>query len=171
MLCQGEWLLCDDGIVRPIMRGTIRDGDGVWQDIKFLLDTGADRTVISASVLGALNLQGVQPKDRIGGVGGLADSVDVTTQIRLLRDDRQWVTLRGTYTGVFGQRNIGHQRAWPRHFESFRRHRRPRGGSRAAARMAPIVIRFCAARERGQTGAACLRESHRRGRPLGPPNR
>ena len=71
--------------------------NGVWRDIKFLLDTGADRTVISASVLEALNLQGVQPKDRIGGVGGLAESVDVTTQIRLVRDDGQWVTLRGTY--------------------------------------------------------------------------
>jgi hypothetical protein len=97
MLCRGEWLLCDDGIVRPIMRGTILDGNGLWQDIKFLLDTGADRTVISASVLEALNQKGVQPKDRIGGVGGLAESVDVTTQIRLVRDDGQWVTLRGTY--------------------------------------------------------------------------
>ncbi len=98
MLCQGEWLVCDDGIVRPIVRGRILGGNGEWRRIKFLLDTGADRTVISASVLGALNLQGVQPKDRIGGVGGLADSVDVTTQIRLARDDGQWVTLRGTYT-------------------------------------------------------------------------
>ena len=101
--------------------------------IKFLLDTGADRTVISASVLEALNLQGVQPKDRIGGVGGLAESVDVTTQIRLVRDDGQWVTLRGTYAACLEQRNIGHQRAWPRHFESFCGHRRPCGGSRDAA--------------------------------------
>ena len=97
MLCQGEWLLCDDGMVRPIMRGTILDGDGVWQDIKFLLDTGADTTVISASVLNELGLPRVQPVDRIGGVGGLADSVNVKTQIRLTRDDGQWATLRGTY--------------------------------------------------------------------------
>ena len=97
MLCQGEWLLCDDGIVRPIMWARILGGDAVWRRFKFLLDTGADRTVISASVLEALNLQCVQPKDRIGGIGGLANSVDVTTQIRLARDDGAWVTLRGTY--------------------------------------------------------------------------
>jgi len=97
MLCQGEWMLCDDGIVRPILRGRILGGDGVWHRIEFLLDTGADRTVICASALGLLGLPCVQPGDRIGGVGGLVDSVDVTTQIRLARDDGQWITLRGTY--------------------------------------------------------------------------
>jgi|SRR5208282_2421158 len=97
MLCQGEWLLCDDGIVRPIMRARILGGDGTWQDIEFLLDTGADRTVIAASVLDLLNLQHVRPKDRIGGVGGLADSVDVTTRICLQQDDGQWITVRGAY--------------------------------------------------------------------------
>ena len=65
MLCQGEWLLCDDGIVRPIMRGRIRDGEGMWRRVKFLLDTGADGTVICANVLEALNLPYVQPVDRL----------------------------------------------------------------------------------------------------------
>jgi hypothetical protein len=97
MLCEGEWLLYDDGIARPTMRAEIRGSDGIWRRIKLLLDTGADRTVISADVLRTLGLQCAQPADRIGGVGGLADSVDVTTQIRLTRDDGQWITLRGTY--------------------------------------------------------------------------
>ena len=103
MLCQGEWSLCDDGIVRPIMQGRILDGSGMWRRVEFLLDTGADGTVISADVLEALNLQRIQPKDRIGGVGGLADSVDVTTQIGLERDDGQWITLRGTYAACLQQ--------------------------------------------------------------------
>ena len=98
MLCQGEWLLCDDGIVRPIVRAEVLGGDDEWRSVKFLLDTGADTTVISASVLNELGLPRVQPVDRIGGVGGLADSVNVKTQIRLTRDDGQWVALRGTYT-------------------------------------------------------------------------
>jgi predicted aspartyl protease len=97
MLCQGEWRLFDDGISRPIMRTNILAGDGTWREISLLVDTGADRTVISADVLKSLNLQYVQSIDRIGGVGGLVESVDVTTQIRLARDDGQWVTLRGTY--------------------------------------------------------------------------
>ena len=45
--------------------------------------------MISANVLEALNLGASEPRDRIGGVGGLVDSVDVRTQIRLTRDDGQ----------------------------------------------------------------------------------
>jgi hypothetical protein len=59
-----------------------------------LLDSGADRTVISAAVLNALCLAYTQPVDRIGGI---VDSVEITTQIQVERDDGQQVTLRGTY--------------------------------------------------------------------------
>jgi hypothetical protein len=97
MLCQGKWVRCDDGIVRPIILAKILGGDGEWLSVDFLLDTGADRTVISAGVLDRLDIQYVQPQDQIGGVGSLVSSVDVTTQIRLPRDDGQWITLRGTY--------------------------------------------------------------------------
>ena len=103
MLCPGEWLQCDDGIVRPIMWTRILGGDGSWRSVKFLLDTGADRTVISANVLALLDLPCVRSEDRIGGVGGLADSVNVTTRICLQRDDGQWITLRGTYAACVQQ--------------------------------------------------------------------
>jgi len=46
----GEWLLCDDSIVRPVIRGEILDSDGLWVPSAFLVDTGADRTVFSAEV-------------------------------------------------------------------------------------------------------------------------
>ena len=39
----------DDGIVRPVMRGEILASDGTWHRTEFLVDTGADRTLISAS--------------------------------------------------------------------------------------------------------------------------
>ena len=106
MLCKGEWFRSADGIVRPIMRAEILGGDGSWRSIAFLVDTGADRTVISAGVLGLLDLYGVQPEDRIGGVGGLVDSVDVTTQIRLARGNSQWVTLRGTYAACLREETL-----------------------------------------------------------------
>jgi hypothetical protein len=64
-----------------------------------LVDTGADRTVLSANVLQSLNLdlETTTPADRIGGVGGLVDSVSVNTQIRLSRDDSQKAVFRSEY--------------------------------------------------------------------------
>ena len=103
MRCNGEWLPCDDGIVRPILRANVLGSDNEWTSVIFLLDTGADRSVISASVLDELRLPFVQSEDRIGGVGGLVDSVNVTTQIRLPRGGGQWITLRGTYAACLHQ--------------------------------------------------------------------
>jgi predicted aspartyl protease len=97
MRFDGEWLECDDGIIRPVMRAEILAGDGTWRSVELLVDTGADRTVISANVLEALNLRAAEPRDRIGGVGGLVDSVNVRTQIMLTRNDGQKATFRGDY--------------------------------------------------------------------------
>ena len=97
MRFDGEWLECDDGIVRPVMRAEILAGSGVWRAFELLVDTGADRTVISANVLETLRLETEQSRDRIGGVGGLVDSVNVRTQIRLTRDDGQKAVFRGSY--------------------------------------------------------------------------
>jgi len=97
MRFDGQWLECDDGIVRPVMRAEILAGNGLWRSVELLVDTGADRTVISANVLEALNLNTTEPQDRIGGVGGLVDSVDIRAEIRLMRDDGQTAIFRGDY--------------------------------------------------------------------------
>ena len=100
MRIDGEWLLCDDGIVRPVIRGEILASDGTWQRAEFLVDTGADRTVFSAAVLAALRLQPVVTQARLGGVGGVADSVVVETQVRLTREEAGKVVFRGRYAAV-----------------------------------------------------------------------
>jgi predicted aspartyl protease len=93
----GEWLQCDDGIVRPVMRAEIETNSGSWRAMELLVDTGADRTVLSANVLESLNLATIEPQDGIGGVGGLVDSVVVKTRIRLTRDDGMNATFHGEY--------------------------------------------------------------------------
>ncbi len=97
MRFNGVWLYCDDGIVRPVITGEILASDESWQSIDFLVDTGADRTVISADVLESLNLPYRVPIDQIGGIGGLAESVTIAAGLRLRRDDGEWVTFRGEY--------------------------------------------------------------------------
>jgi hypothetical protein len=57
MQINGEWLLCDDGVVRPVIRGEILTNERFWQPAAFLVDTGADRTVFSAATLSKLVLR------------------------------------------------------------------------------------------------------------------
>ena len=101
MQISGEWLLCDDGIVRPVIRGHILDGRGLWIHAPFLVDTGADRTVFSAPMLTALTLQPTVAPERLGGVGGIVTPVVVETRIRFRHEaSRGTVVFHGQYAAV-----------------------------------------------------------------------
>ena len=97
MRINGEWLMCDDGITRPVIRAEILAGGDAWRAFELLVDTGANRTVISANVLESLSIPTSPSQDRIGGVGGVVNSVTLRTQIRLTRDDDGKVVFRGNY--------------------------------------------------------------------------
>lgn len=97
MQFNGDWYLCDDGIIRPIMRGEVLAGNGSWRAVELLVDTGADRTVFSANVLEALALETTEANESIGGIGGVVDVAVVTARIRLTRENAQKVTFRGEY--------------------------------------------------------------------------
>jgi Aspartyl protease len=100
MRIDGQWLLCDDGVMRPVISGEIMAGNGSWEKSEFLLDTGADRTVFSAATLAKLGLQPVAMQEGIGGLGGMADAVSVATRIRLTHEDAGKVVFRGQYAAV-----------------------------------------------------------------------
>jgi len=100
MRINGEWLLCDDEIVRPVIRGEILADNGSWQRAEFLVDTGADRTVLSAPILTALGLQPLITQEGIGGLGGAVHSVVVETQIRFTHEVSSKVIFRGRYAAV-----------------------------------------------------------------------
>src|SRR5215813_7366779 len=40
MLISGVWHLCDDGIMRPVIRAEVLASDGSWVKVPFLMDTG-----------------------------------------------------------------------------------------------------------------------------------
>jgi hypothetical protein len=101
MRIDGEWLLFEDSVVRPVIRGEILDGDGLWRAAEFLVDSGADRTVFSASVLRALRLPPITTQEGVGGLGRVVRSVGVEIQIRLSREEGgNKVVLRGQYAAV-----------------------------------------------------------------------
>lgn len=98
----GEWSLSDDGIERPIVRSLVQRRDGLWRPVALLVDTGADRTVFSALDLEALGLAPVPTDQRIGGLGGLVDSIAVETTIRLRQMRGENATFRGQFAAVTG---------------------------------------------------------------------
>ena len=97
MRISGLWYLCDDGMVRPVIRGEIEAADGSWVYAPFLVDTGADRTVFSAEISNALRLRAVESSDRLSGVGGVADSVVVETAIRFTHDEANKAIFRSRF--------------------------------------------------------------------------
>jgi len=60
MRINGQWLLCDDAVMRPVIQGKILTDDGSWQEAEFLVDTAADRTAFSFDILTALALDPVE---------------------------------------------------------------------------------------------------------------
>jgi len=100
MQINGEWFLCDDGVMRPVIHGEILTGTGTWILAPFLVDTGADRSVFSAAILAALQFQPRATQEHLRGVGGIVTSVRVATQVRFNHDARGTVTFRGECAAV-----------------------------------------------------------------------
>ena len=56
MRINGLWYAGDDGIRRPVIRGEVLTSTGLWIKAPFLVDTGADLTVLSAAILADVHL-------------------------------------------------------------------------------------------------------------------
>ncbi len=102
MLIRGEWLLCDDGVSRPVIHAEVQAPDGTWVKAPFLLDTGADQTVLSADRVQALNLRPglVSDSRTLGGLGSDVRASVIETYLRLTQDAGGKVLFRGRYAGL-----------------------------------------------------------------------
>jgi predicted aspartyl protease len=100
MLISGMWHACDDGVLRPVIAAEVQARDGAWIKALCLVDTGADRTVLSADILTALRFPPPVAEDRIGGIGGVVSTVLVDTVMRLSHENNGKVIFRGQYAAV-----------------------------------------------------------------------
>ncbi|MFN8633337.1 MAG: retropepsin-like aspartic protease [Chloroflexota bacterium] len=66
----------------------------------FLVDTGADSTVLSARILEALGLERLRSLLPIVGIGGATGTVDVEVTIWLTRDGPDQVAFNGRFAAV-----------------------------------------------------------------------
>jgi hypothetical protein len=97
MRINGEWVRFADGEHLPIVRGQVIALDGTPVETLFLIDTGADRTVLTSDVLEHIGIEAVQTNERIVGVGGRVNSAQVATEIRLRREDGRWISFNGPF--------------------------------------------------------------------------
>jgi hypothetical protein len=95
----GEWLLCPDGETRPVVKGYVTDATGGEREESFLVDTGADRTVLTTNLLGVLNLPMSSPLAGIAftGVGGTSAVMVVRTTLTLYADDGNAARFQGDF--------------------------------------------------------------------------
>lgn len=97
MQINGEWFMCDDKIERPIIRGEVLAGDGSLINVIFLLDTGADRTVLSATDFSALHYTQEITEFTLAGVGGLMGSLLIDTKLVLTQDNGRKASFNGQF--------------------------------------------------------------------------
>src|SRR6267154_1625174 len=85
MRFDGVWRVCDDDVVRPVIRGEVKAADGAWAPVPFLVDVGADSTVFSAAVRCMFGDPDTGATQELEVVGGKVTSVILTTSMRLIR--------------------------------------------------------------------------------------
>jgi hypothetical protein len=95
----GEWLVCDDGVARPVVRAQVLGAAGTYHSEPFLVDSGADRTALSAAMLATLGFvaAGGTPGYLLTGVGGSSAFVVVTTALELTREDGARIRINGPF--------------------------------------------------------------------------
>jgi hypothetical protein len=102
MRVNGRWLLCSDGVVRPVILVRVLAQDGHWWTDDFLLDTGADASTFSVDLQTRLGFASTQAA-AVSGVGGAAASVVINTSLQLERDDGGTITIQqGQFLGLTG---------------------------------------------------------------------
>src|SRR5712691_10995607 len=83
MLIVGEWRETATTVPRPYLRAHVEAHDGTWVECLFLVDTGADRTVLSADVGLQLGRPTVPSPRQLGGIGGAVETREMWTTLRL----------------------------------------------------------------------------------------
>ena len=101
MLITGKWQVGDDGMLRPLVRAAVSGIDGRLVADDFLIDSGADRTVLSAALLARLSLptRSAPSGSTLRGIGGGCAFVLVTSAVEFIRDDGGAVRVHGEFAG------------------------------------------------------------------------
>ena len=84
MIISGRYVSID-GIYRPFVKASVLSPSGVWIDVPFLVDSGADATFLDHSCIAYLEIDvsSLPIKDNAGGVAGTLSYYEFPAQLRL----------------------------------------------------------------------------------------
>ncbi len=95
MRFNGEWVESYDGETRPMVRCAVVGPRGETEPCMFLIDSGADRSLITFEVSRLVGAE-VSPLDfAVRGLGATVNSAQVNVNLMLERDDGVEVLMRG----------------------------------------------------------------------------
>ena len=97
MVLVGRWLQSPDGVTRPMIQVEVAGLDGTTVEDAFLVDVGADRTVLSAHFNTNLRLPGRSPDAgmKLEGISGECAFVWVETALIFTRNDGGTIRVKG----------------------------------------------------------------------------
>jgi hypothetical protein len=99
MRIAGEWRVCDDGVTRPAVQAKVQAGEGTFHADFFLVDSCADRTVLSAAMLAKLGPSATSAPAgfALQGIGGVSGCVPIQSVLEFTRDDGGVAHVRGEF--------------------------------------------------------------------------
>jgi predicted aspartyl protease len=97
MRIEGEWREEETTLPRPYLHGRVEAHDGTWIACMFLIDTGADQTVLAPDLVRQLGRPTTPASRQLGGIGGSVDTLEVWTTLRFSTTAGTTVNLTANY--------------------------------------------------------------------------
>jgi hypothetical protein len=97
MLIEGRWLVGADGVARPVFDGYVSSQEGVQLAVSFLIDTGADSTVLAPDVTEQLAgvVQPTPTSTTATGIGGTLQMYELAVDLLLPTTSGQRARIHG----------------------------------------------------------------------------
>jgi hypothetical protein len=101
MRINGYWARTTSGHTLPMFTIGVLRADGRWEDIRFFLDTGAERTVLCFDDFDLLGIEGTPADDlEFEGIGGRTPGRTLNTKFQFARTDGQTVVMNGPFAAL-----------------------------------------------------------------------
>lgn len=100
MLIVGEWRPDENGVLTPVLDCFLLAGNGKWHAVSFLIDSGAERTVLSPEILRDLDAPAQMSLNSLVGIGTASQVLTVSSRLKLQAADKTDVIVNGPYFGL-----------------------------------------------------------------------